>query len=258
MKVDLGNKERVEYEILDNQRQTKDGEYFHYYKNRVIESGSYIEGIKHGEWTGYHRKTRKKIYEGSYQEGKLIGEWYFWNEEGELIQHADLDEGVILRDYMASPDQSRAYVGGDAMLIEELRELADMSGMRGDAGDICLQFESRVYFGWNDYVDSVSFSPGCERQAVRLEQLERAFMELERPFLPFADNSEEAYIESMEMKFHISDFTWYEGPDYQEAEDGFPALRQLRKKRQQQKPEANDDPGYKLLSPDSGEAASKP
>tara|TARA_R110000868_G_C10411131_1_gene722352 strand:+ start:143 stop:490 length:348 start_codon:yes stop_codon:yes gene_type:complete len=65
--------------------------YFH--ENGVVsQSGNFLNGKLHGEWTMFNEKG-EKIALGSYAEGQKTGKWFFWKADG--LQEVDFIDSRI-------------------------------------------------------------------------------------------------------------------------------------------------------------------
>ncbi|MEJ1221673.1 toxin-antitoxin system YwqK family antitoxin [Sediminicola sp. 1XM1-17] len=65
--------------------------YFH--ENGIVsQSGHFLNGKLHGEWTMYDEKG-EKIALGSYVEGQKTGKWFFWQADG--LQEVDFVDSRI-------------------------------------------------------------------------------------------------------------------------------------------------------------------
>jgi hypothetical protein len=55
---------------------------------RVVESGTYRDGLRHGDWT-VAWPTGRPQSSGRYQHGDKVGLWTFWTDEGDVIRRVD-------------------------------------------------------------------------------------------------------------------------------------------------------------------------
>jgi antitoxin component YwqK of YwqJK toxin-antitoxin module len=59
---------------------------FFHENGQIAQTGFYLEGKLHGEWTMFC-KEGNKLAMGTYQQGAKTGKWFFW--EGEALKEVD-------------------------------------------------------------------------------------------------------------------------------------------------------------------------
>ncbi len=85
---------------------------------RVVERGSYQEGVRHGRWTIFWSSGQRQS-QGEYQDGRRSGVWVFYREDGSEIRRIDygsLDDGAIeVSDVPDEAEAAPADEGADAV-----------------------------------------------------------------------------------------------------------------------------------------------
>ena len=81
-------KEKEVFQVMDDNRQVKDGFYRRYKYRQLIEEGFYKEGKKDSTWK-YFTSLNEPVATGDYKNGERTGYWTFYSKSGRMVQRYD-------------------------------------------------------------------------------------------------------------------------------------------------------------------------